>query len=79
MVKAQVHAGGRGKAGGVKMAKSKDEVASIAESLLGTNLVTKQTTAAGQPINTVLVEAPLRDFQAVRPASARPTGLLSGP
>ena len=57
MVKAQVHAGGRGKAGGVKMAKSKDEVGQIAESLLGTRLVTKQTTAAGQPINTVLVEA----------------------
>lgn len=57
MVKAQVHAGGRGKAGGVKMAKSKDEVGQIAEGLLGTRLVTKQTTAAGQPINTVLVEA----------------------
>jgi succinyl-CoA synthetase beta subunit len=57
MVKAQVHAGGRGKAGGVKMAKSKDEVAAIADSLLGTRLVTKQTTAAGQPVNTVLIEA----------------------
>ena len=57
MVKAQVHAGGRGKAGGVKMAKSKDEVAAIAKALIGTNLVTKQTTAAGQPISTVLVEA----------------------
>jgi succinyl-CoA synthetase beta subunit len=57
MVKAQVHAGGRGKAGGVKMAKTKDDVETIARSLLGTRLVTKQTTAQGQPINTVLVEA----------------------
>jgi succinyl-CoA synthetase beta subunit len=57
MVKAQVHAGGRGKAGGVKMANSKEEVSAIAKSLIGNRLVTKQTTAAGQPINTVLVEA----------------------
>jgi len=57
MVKAQVHAGGRGKAGGVKMAGSPEEVKSIAESLLGTRLVTKQTTADGQPVNQVLVEA----------------------
>ena len=57
MVKAQVHAGGRGKAGGVKRATSADEVESIASNLIGTQLVTKQTTAQGQPINTVLVEA----------------------
>ena len=56
MVKAQVHAGGRGKAGGVKMAKSLDEVQALAGKLLGTRLVTKQTTADGQPINKVLVE-----------------------
>ena len=57
MVKAQVHAGGRGKAGGVKRATSADEVESIATSLLGTQLVTKQTTAEGQPINQVLIES----------------------
>ena len=57
MVKAQVHAGGRGKAGGIKRATSTDEVESIADRLIGTQLVTKQTTAEGQPINTVLVEA----------------------
>ena len=57
MVKAQVHAGGRGKAGGVKRATSAEEVASIADKLLGTRLVTKQTTDEGQPINTVLVES----------------------
>lgn len=56
MVKAQVHAGGRGKAGGVRAAANLDEVGSITEALLGTHLVTKQTTAAGQPINTVLIE-----------------------
>ena len=43
VVKAQVHAGGRGKAGGVKIVSSKEEVASVAKSLLGTRLVTYQT------------------------------------
>ena len=55
MVKAQVHAGGRGKAGGIKMARTKDEVEAITKSFIGTHLVTKQTNAAGQPINTVLI------------------------
>uniref|UniRef100_A0A450TZU3 Succinate--CoA ligase [ADP-forming] subunit beta n=1 Tax=Candidatus Kentrum sp. FW TaxID=2126338 RepID=A0A450TZU3_9GAMM len=55
MVKAQVHAGGRGKVGGIKMAKSVDEVEEITKSLIGTRLVTKQTTAAGQPVNSVLI------------------------
>ena len=57
MVKAQVHAGGRGKAGGVRKASSLEEVGAIAGELIGTRLVTKQTTAEGQPINTVLVES----------------------
>ena len=57
MVKAQVHAGGRGKAGGVRRAGSLDEVAALAEALLGTRLVTRQTTAEGQPISTVLIES----------------------
>ena len=57
VVKAQVHAGGRGKAGGVKLAKSIDEVRQITGKLLGTRLVTHQTTAAGQPINTVYIES----------------------
>lgn len=56
VVKAQVHAGGRGKAGGVKLVSSLDEVAEAAKAMLGTNLVTYQTTADGQPVNTVLVE-----------------------
>ena len=56
MVKAQVHAGGRGKAGGIKRAEDPDEVRAIAGEMLGERLVSAQTTADGQPINTVLVE-----------------------
>jgi succinyl-CoA synthetase beta subunit len=58
VVKAQVHAGGRGKAGGVKIVSSPEEVAKIAGELLGTRLVTYQTTAEGQPVNQVLIELP---------------------
>ena len=59
VVKAQVHAGGRGKAGGVKVVSSPDEAAEFAASLLGTNLVTAQTGPQGVPVNTVLVEEPV--------------------
>ncbi|TJZ65419.1 ADP-forming succinate--CoA ligase subunit beta [Chitiniphilus eburneus] len=55
VVKAQVHAGGRGKAGGVKVVKSREEAFDVAKSLIGTNLVTYQTDAAGQPVHSVLV------------------------
>lgn len=55
VVKAQVHAGGRGKAGGVKVVKSREEAFDVAKTLIGTNLVTYQTDAAGQPVNSVLV------------------------
>lgn len=58
VVKAQVHAGGRGKAGGVKLVSTVEEVADFARSLLGTNLVTYQTDSNGQPVNTILVEEP---------------------
>jgi succinyl-CoA synthetase beta subunit len=57
-VKAQVHAGGRGKAGGVKLLKSREEVEAFAKKLLGTRLVTHQTTSAGQPVDRVYIEAP---------------------
>jgi len=57
LVKAQVHAGGRGKAGGVKFSQSLDEVAAAARELLGTQLVTKQSAPDGQPVNVVLVDA----------------------
>ncbi|CZH76121.1 ADP-forming succinate--CoA ligase subunit beta [Legionella pneumophila] len=56
VVKAQVHAGGRGKAGGVKLVSNKDELAAVAKSMLGTRLVTYQTDARGQPVNAILVE-----------------------
>lgn len=56
VVKAQVHAGGRGKAGGVKLLDSAQEVAKAVGDMLGTQLVTYQTTAQGQPINQVLIE-----------------------
>ncbi|AMG69222.1 ADP-forming succinate--CoA ligase subunit beta [Morganella morganii] len=56
VVKCQVHAGGRGKAGGVKLVKSKDEIRAFAEQWLGKRLVTYQTDALGQPVHQVLVE-----------------------
>jgi succinyl-CoA synthetase beta subunit len=58
MVKAQVHAGGRGKAGGVKYCKSKDEVQEHTQRLLGSRLVTFQTDEHGQPVNSVLIADP---------------------
>ena len=56
VVKAQVHAGGRGKVGGVKLAKNVDEVKQFASEMLGNRLVTKQTGAEGLPIESVLIE-----------------------
>ncbi len=58
VVKAQVHTGGRGKAGGVKVVDSVDAVETAAHAMLGQRLVTHQTTADGLPINQVLVEKP---------------------
>ncbi len=55
VIKAQVHAGGRGKAGGVKLVKTREEAKKVADALIGTNLVTFQTDAEGQPVNFVLV------------------------
>ena len=57
VVKAQVHAGGRGKAGGVKLARTRDEVHQYAEQMLGTRLVTHQSGPEGLPVNVVYVEA----------------------
>ncbi|MCP8686989.1 ADP-forming succinate--CoA ligase subunit beta [Marinobacterium sedimentorum] len=56
VVKAQVHAGGRGKAGGVKLITSPEEASAFAEKWLGKNLVTYQTDANGQPVSKILVE-----------------------
>jgi succinyl-CoA synthetase beta subunit len=55
VIKAQVHAGGRGKGGGVKLAKSLDEVARISNEIIGMQLVTPQTTAEGKKVHQVLV------------------------
>ncbi|NLN96681.1 MAG: ADP-forming succinate--CoA ligase subunit beta [Bacteroidales bacterium] len=55
-VKAQIHAGGRGKGGGVKIAKSLDEVKEYAKMILGMQLVTPQTSAAGKRVNKILIE-----------------------
>lgn len=58
VVKAQVHAGGRGKAGGVKLVSDKETFKDYVKSLLGTRLVTFQTDEHGQPVNQVLVAEP---------------------
>jgi succinyl-CoA synthetase beta subunit len=55
VIKAQVHAGGRGKGGGVKLAKSIDEVRSISNDILGMHLVTPQTSAEGKLVNQILI------------------------
>lgn len=57
VVKAQVHAGGRGKAGGVKLVSSKSEIEDFAKHWLGRRLVTYQTDEKGQPVSRILVEA----------------------
>jgi succinyl-CoA synthetase beta subunit len=56
VVKAQIHAGGRGKAGGVKLAKSPDEAAALAKELIGTRLVTPQTGPEGKVVKRLLIE-----------------------
>ena len=56
VVKAQIHAGGRGKGGGVKLAKSPDEAEQIAKQMIGMTLVTHQTGPEGKKVSRVLVE-----------------------
>jgi len=56
VVKAQVHAGGRGKAGGVRLVSGKDELKKIIKEMINTRLVTYQTGPEGQPINQILIE-----------------------
>ena len=55
VIKAQVHAGGRGKAGGVKVVKTREEALQVTQDLIGSHLVTYQTDAQGQPVHSVLV------------------------
>jgi succinyl-CoA synthetase beta subunit len=56
VVKAQVHAGGRGKGGGVKLVRSKDELEECVKKMLGSRLVTKQSGPEGKPVNCVLIQ-----------------------
>lgn len=56
VIKAQIHAGGRGKGGGVKVAQTREEAEAYAESILGMTLVTHQTGAAGTPVRRLLIE-----------------------
>jgi len=56
VIKVQVHAGGRGKAGGVKLVSSEEEVRAFCDQHIGTNLVTFQTDAAGQPVSKIYIE-----------------------
>ena len=58
VAKAQVHAGGRGKAGGVKLVSTKEDLLEMVNGLLGKNLVTYQTDEKGQPVNQMMIEAP---------------------
>ena len=59
VVKAQVHSGGRGKAGGIKVVNSADEAAKAADELIGKTLITHQSGPAGKPIHKVLIEETL--------------------
>ena len=56
VVKAQIHAGGRGKGGGVKVAKSIDEVREYAQNMLGMTLITHQTGPEGRTVKRLLIE-----------------------
>src|SRR5690349_10450494 len=60
VVKAQIHAGGRGKGGGVKLAKSPDEAEAIAKQMIGMTLVTHQTGPEGRVVQRVLIEEGLQ-------------------
>src|ERR1700710_1798705 len=56
VVKAQIHAGGRGKGGGVKIAKSIDEVKDLAKKMIGMTLITHQTGPEGKTVNKIYIE-----------------------
>ncbi|HEY1404795.1 MAG TPA: ATP-grasp domain-containing protein, partial [Pyrinomonadaceae bacterium] len=83
VVKAQIHAGGRGKGGGVKLAKSPQEARDLAAQILGMKLVTHQTTPEGQEVRVLLVEEGLpidREFYlgiVLDRASGRPVFMAS--
>src|SRR5262249_38678493 len=60
VVKAQIHAGGRGKGGGVKLARATEDVHNLAQQMIGMNLVTPQTGPEGRAVHTLLIEEGLR-------------------
>ena len=60
VIKAQIHAGGRGKGGGVKLARSAEDVHNLAKQILGMNLVTHQTGPEGRTVHTLLIEEGLK-------------------
>ena len=62
VIKAQIHAGGRGKVGGVKIINSLQEANEIAENMLGKNLSTNQTDQKGVPVNSLLIEELINNF-----------------
>jgi len=60
VVKAQIHAGGRGKGGGVKLAKTMEDVQQLAQQMIGMNLITHQTGPEGRTVQTLLIEEGLK-------------------
>ena len=72
VVKAQIHAGGRGKGGGVKVSKGMDEVKENATNILGMQLVTKQTGPEGQKVKTLLVCGLKRNYTSLFYRTERP-------
>src|ERR687897_2062738 len=83
VVKAQIHAGGRGKGGGVKLAKSPEEAKAVAKEILGLNLITHQTGPEGREVRVLLIEEGLpidREFYlgiVLDRASGRPVFMAS--
>ena len=78
VVKAQIHAGGRGKAGGIRKAKDPTEVREIARAMFGMRLVTRQSGPQGKPVSRVLVEEALPSPGALSGSDHRPQARESG-
>ena len=75
VVKAQIHAGGRGKGGGVKLARATEDVHGLVKQMIGMNLVTHQTGPEGREVRTLLIEEGLKIKQGVLSGiAARPRG-----
>ena len=80
VVKAQIHAGGRGKGGGVKVAKTRDDAEEAAKTIFGMQLVTHQTGPEGKKVQRLLIEQGLRHRARVLPRhAARPRQPAASP